>query len=170
MLEVAVVAFTTLFATIGPLDLAPLLAALTPGYTLAQRRSIALRATLIAAIILLIFAVFGHTLLALMGISLPALRTAGGILLLILSIDLVFAKEADSSADKALAEHPGHDIAAFPLATPLIAGPGTMGAVILLMANQSGDLMKQLVVVAALLAVLGLTLGIMIRTNVVLKR
>ena len=80
MLETAAVAFATFFATIGPVDLAALFAALTPNSTPAHRRSLAIKGTLIAAGLLLLFAVFGNALLDRLGISLAALRTAGGIL------------------------------------------------------------------------------------------
>jgi small neutral amino acid transporter SnatA (MarC family) len=80
MLETALIAFTTYFATIGPADVAALFAALTPNNTPAERRAMAIRATLIATANLLAFALFGEAVLALFGISLPALRIAGGIL------------------------------------------------------------------------------------------
>ena len=92
MIEIGLIAFTTLFATVGPQDVAALFAALTSRNTAAERRAIALKSTLIAAGILFFFAFFGDTLLGLFGITLPALRTAGGVLLLLIAIDLVFAR------------------------------------------------------------------------------
>ncbi len=160
MNETAIVALATFFATIGPLDVAAIFAALTARETPAQRRATALRGVLIAAGILLIFAVGGELVLGSLGISLPALRTAGGDLLLI-GIDMVFARESGGvsvTGEEAREASRKQDISVFPLATPLIAGPGAMGAVVLLMAGAEGDLVEQLLVGGALLAVLLFTL------------
>ena len=157
MTEIAILALATFFATIGPLDLAPVFAALTANHTAAQRRSIALRGTLIGTGILLVFALIGEFLLASLGISLAALRIAGGILLLLMGIEMVFAhtSSANSTTDEEeneALEKP--DISVFPLATPLIAGPGAMGAAILLMANQEGNIASQAIVLGSLLAIM----------------
>ncbi len=160
-LETALLAFTTLFATIGPVDVAAIFAALTSKLTDRQRRATALKGTLIAGIILIVFAFFGNALLNRLGIGLPAMRTAGGILLFLIAMDMVFARHSGgSSTTEDETEEAGHkeDISVFPLATPLIAGPGTMGAVILLMAQVSGNWQKELSVVAAIFAVLAVTL------------
>jgi len=135
-------------------------AALTPAHTIASRRRMALRATLVATVILLTFALIGETLLSWLGISLPALRTAGGILLLLIGIDMVFARQSGGvSATRSETREASHraDISVFPLATPLIAGPGAMGAAILLMAG-AADWRHQATVLAMLLLVLALTL------------
>lgn len=160
MFETATVALTTFFATISPVDLSAIFAALTVGVPEAQRRSIAVRGTCIAAGILFAFALFGEALLSALGISLAALRTAGGILLLMIGLDMVFARSSGgtSATDEEKQEaSEKNDIAVFPLATPLIAGPGAMGAAILLMANAEGDLALQMVVLLSLAAILGLT-------------
>lgn len=165
MLETALVAATTFFATIGPLDVAALFAALTPHNTTAERRAIALKGTLIALGILLAFAAFGDSLLHLFGISLPALRTAGGILLLLIAIDMVFARPSGgvTTTEAENKEATGkHDISVFPLATPLIAGPGTMGAAILLVADAEGDPATISIVVGAMTAMLLLTFVLML--------
>ena len=160
LLESGLLAFTTFFATIGPVDVAAVFAALTPNATSRQRRAMAVKATLIAAAVLILFMLFGNSLLAHLGISLAALRTAGGILLLLIAIDMVFARHSggtSATADESEeAEHKA-DISVFPLATPMIAGPGAMGAVILLTAESRGDLVREAVVLGALLAVLALT-------------
>lgn len=160
MTETAVVAFATFFATISPLDISAIFAALTVGATAQRRRAMAIRATLIATAILLIFALAGNVLLASIGISLAALRTAGGILLLLIAIEMVFARSSGgtSATDEEKREAAQkQDISVFPLATPLIAGPGAMGAAILLMANAHGDVLQQVTVIGALLAVLVVT-------------
>ncbi len=160
MLEIGIIAFTTLFATIGPIDVAAMFAALTTRSTPKARRSMALRGIAVATVILLAFALFGNAMLAALGISLAALRTAGGILLLLISIDMVFARDSGGVSTTEVETEEAvlkDDIAVFPLATPLIAGPGAMGAVILLMANSSGRVLHQLVVLGAMLAVLLIT-------------
>jgi len=165
MVETAAVAFTTFLATIGPIDVAAMFAALTVADTTAQRRSTALRGTLIATVILVGFALFGKLLLARFGITLAALRTAGGILLLLIGIDMVFARNSGGTSttqDENREAEEKEDIAVFPLATPLIAGPGAMGAAILLVADAEGDLERQAIVIAVLLAVLLLTFVAMI--------
>ncbi len=160
MNETAIVAFATFFATISPLDISAIFAALTVGATAQHRRTMAVRATLIATAILLVFAFAGNMLLASIGISLAALRTAGGILLLLIAIEMVFARKSGGTTatdEERLEATTREDISVFPLATPLIAGPGAMGATILLMANAHGDVLKQTAVVAAMLAVLAVT-------------
>ncbi len=161
MTEIAGLALATFFATIGPLDVAAVFAALTANRTAQQRRAVAIRGILISAGILLTFALVGEWVLAGLGISIAALRAAGGILLLLIGIDMVFARSSggttttDEEKQEAIAKT---DISVFPLATPLIAGPGAMGAAILLMANQQGNLAGQAVVITSLLAILLLTL------------
>jgi multiple antibiotic resistance protein len=165
MLETALVALTTFFATVGPLDVAALFAALTPHNTTRERRAIAVKGTLIALGILLLFAVFGDALLHLFGISLPALRTAGGVLLLLIAIDMVFARPSGgvtTTEEENREATAKQDISVFPLATPLIAGPGAMGATILLVANAEGEPATIAVVIASLVAVLALTCLLML--------
>ncbi|MBL6932452.1 MAG: MarC family protein [Rhodospirillales bacterium] len=171
-MEAALLAFTTLFATISPVDVAALFAALTPKASDGQRRIMALKGTLIAGGILFVFAIFGNTLLIRLGIGLPALRTAGGILLLLIAIDMVFARSSGgSSTTDDETEEAGHkkDISVFPLATPLIAGPGTMGAVILLMAQANGDWKTEMSILAAILAVLLITLILLLMAGRIQK-
>jgi len=160
MTETAVLALATLFATIGPLDMAAVFAALTSGHTIKQRRSFAIRGCLIATGILLVFSLIGEVLLSSFGISLAALRIAGGILLLLMGIEMVFSHT--SSANSTTEEEESEalekaDISVFPLATPLIAGPGAMGAVILLMANQEGNIAGQAIIVGSILLMMLLT-------------
>jgi multiple antibiotic resistance protein len=161
MLKTAVLAFATFFATIGPVDLAGMLAALTPDHSAAERRALATKAVMIAASILLFFAFGGKALLDYLGISLPALRISGGILLLRLGISMVFGKESGgpgSSEDETIEAMQKKDISVFPLAMPLIAGPSSIGASVLLMAGTKGDLLQQAAIIAGLMAVLAVTL------------
>lgn len=157
ILETATMAIATLFAVTGPIDVAAIFAALTTNSSPRQRRRMALRGTLIATGILLLFALFGETLLRGFGISLAALRTAGGILLLLIGIDMVFARSsgATGATDEETHEAEGkRDISVFPLATPLLAGPGAIGAAILLMANAEGQVLLQATVIGSILAVM----------------
>ena len=158
--EIAGVALATFFATIGPIDVAAMFAALTARQSPRQRRVLALRGTLIGGGILIAFALAGESLLAGLGISLAALRAAGGILLLLIAIEMVFARTSGGTSttdDETREASSRDDIAVFPLATPLIAGPGSMGAAILLMADQEGDVTGQAIVLAALLSIVLLT-------------
>lgn len=170
MLETALVAFTTFFATVGPLDVAALFAALTHENTGPERRAMALKGTLIAGGILLFFALFGEAVLKNLGITLAALRAAGGVLLLLIAIDMVFARPSGGTTttpDENTEAQAKQDLSVFPLATPLIAGPGAIGAAILLVADAQGDVARASVVIAALLSVLLLTfLAMLMATQV----
>ncbi len=161
ILETALVALTTFFATIGPVDIAAIYAGLTAGMPVKNRRKMAIKGVLIASLILLMFAFFGAGLLAYMGISLAALKTSGGILLLLVGINMVLAHPSginSTTADEAEEAATRNDISVFPLATPLLAGPGAIGAVVLLMAKHEGDVSLQATVLGALVAVLLLSL------------
>lgn len=160
MTEVAMAAMAAFFATIGPLDVAAMFAVLTAKASPSETRKMAIRGILIAGFILIIFALLGESILNGLGISLAALRTGGGILLLLIGIDMTFARDSGgtSTTDDENAEASNkEDIAVFPLATPLIAGPGSIGSAILLMANAEGDITHQAVVLGALVAMLLLT-------------
>ena len=165
MFEGALIAFATFFATVGPPDVAVVFAALTARNTSAERRQLAVKATLVASAILLFFAFLGEPLLTYLGISLAAMRTAGGILLLLIAIDMVFARTSggvSTTADEEAEAAGRDDISVFPLATPLIAGPGAIGAAILLVADAHGDPARVALVAGALVAVLVLTFVLML--------
>ena len=161
LLQSFTVSFATFFATIGPIDVAAMFAALSVGLTEKERRRTAVRGVLIAGGILLAFALLGEWVLNIMGISLAALRAAGGILLLLIGIELVSVKNSGATSttvDEDAEAEERNDIAVFPLATPLIAGPGAIGAVILLMAHAEGHFLQQGAVVLSLVLVLVITL------------
>ncbi len=158
-LDTFLLALSTFFATIGPADLVLVFAALTERMTTAERRVMALRGTLIALGILMFFALFGDPLLKLFGITIPALRIAGGVLLLLISIDMVFARHSGGTGTTPEEESEAktrHDISVFPLATPLIAGPGAISAVILLATAEGTFTPGWGLVVLALVAILAL--------------
>jgi len=158
--ETGILALATFFATIAPFDIAAVFAALTTKHGFRSKCSIAIKGILIAAVILLIFALTGEKLLSSFGISLAALRTAGGILLLLIGIDMVFVRSSggiSTTTDETAEAETRQDIAVFPLAMPLIAGPGSMGAIVLLMANTGDDLSLKVAIIGALLMILVLT-------------
>jgi multiple antibiotic resistance protein len=165
MIEIALRAFTTFFATIGPVDVAAVYAVLTATVAPSHRRGMAIKGTLIASILILLFILFGEAALRLMGITLSAVRASGGILLLLMAIDMVFARPSGISSPT-LAETSEAaeklDISVFPLATPLIAGPGALGAAVLLSAEASGSILKQLLVITAFLTVMAITLALLL--------
>jgi len=170
LFETALVAFTTFFATMGPVDVAAIYAALTVNNTPAERRRMAVKGCAIAALILLAFLIFGNSVLNYMGITLPALRVAGGILLLLIGIKMVFADPSGGTTtteDETREAATKDDVSVFPLATPLIAGPGAMGAAVLLMGLTHGDVTLGAAVIGAMLAVVLITLALlMIATQV----
>ena len=168
MLEIALTSFTTFFATIGPVEAAVLFATLTPKMTGGERAAIAVRATIIASLLLLIFTLLGQPLLDELGVSIAALQTAGGIVLLIIALDMIFAKPTSAfklTQPEDEEAQTKDDIAVFPLAMPLLAGPGAMSAGILLAANTSGNPLALTAVVGALAAVMALTLGLLLLSH-----
>ncbi len=130
-----ITAFATLFVVIDPPGLVPLFIALTRGMEPARRRAMAQRACLIAAVLLTAFGLFGESLLGFIGISMPAFRIAGGILLFLTALDMLFERRTQRREGQQA--DPDHDPSVFPLATPLIAGPGAIATMILLV-GQSG--------------------------------
>jgi multiple antibiotic resistance protein len=165
MIETALTSFTTFFATVGPIEAAVLFATLTPKMARAERRKIALRATIIATAILAVFTLLGGPILAQLGVSIAALQAAGGVVLLLIAIDMIFARPGGVIKLTALEGEEAQsrdDVAVFPLATPLLAGPGAMSAGILLAANAHGEPLGLAIVAGALLAVMGATLALLV--------
>ncbi|MEM1351977.1 MAG: MarC family protein [Pseudomonadota bacterium] len=132
-----ITAFVTMFVVIDPIGLAPLFVALTQGMSDQARRRIAVRATAVAGLILLAFAAFGEALLSFIGISMPAFRVAGGILLFLTALEMLFERRTKRRENQS-EEDESDDPSVFPLAIPLIAGPGAIASVILLMGQRPG--------------------------------
>jgi multiple antibiotic resistance protein len=150
MTELFVSAFVTFFVVIDPPGCAPIFASLTQGATAAHRRAMALKSVLIAAAILLFFAVLGEDLLKKLGVSLHAFKIAGGIMLFLIALEMVFEKRQErrsNRAEEVRKDEEVEDISVFPMGIPMIAGPGSIAAVMLLMAKHDG--------LAATFAVLG---------------
>ena len=146
-----ITAFATLFVVIDPPGLVPLFIALTTGMGPERRRAMALRACIIATVLLTAFGLFGESILGFIGISMPAFRIAGGILLFLTALDMLFERRTQRREGQTA--DPDHDPSVFPLATPLIAGPGAIATMILLM-GQSGDTWPGAFAVLALLWVM----------------
>jgi len=160
MTELFISAFVTLFVIIDPPGCAPIFASLTSNAAAAERRAMAIRSVLIAAAILLFFAVLGEDLLEKLGISLAAFRIAGGIMLFLIALEMVFEKRTqrrEQRANEINATPEQEDISVFPMAIPMIAGPGSIASVMLLMARSNG-FEGSMVVLGALGAVLLLTM------------
>ncbi len=149
-------AFVTLFVVVDPIGLAPLFIALTQGHGGRMRLRIGLRAVLIAAVLLTLFGLLGDALLAAVGISMPAFRIAGGVLLFLTALEMLFERRTQRREGQQA--EPAHDPSVFPLATPLIAGPGAMAAMILLAGAPGADLAHVALVHLVMLAVLGCVL------------
>jgi multiple antibiotic resistance protein len=133
MLEQPLKFFVVFFVVVEPVSLIPLFSGLTAGAASAYKRRMALKAVVIAAAILLLFAFGGAAFLKLMGISLEAFRIFGGLLLFLLALDMVFARESGTrtSSDEAAESRRRADISVFPLAFPFIAGPGALATILL---------------------------------------
>ena len=160
MLELFLSAFVTLFVVLDPPGCAPIYAGLTSGASSAQKRSMAVRACVIAGAILLVFALFGEQLLHALHIELDAFRAAGGIMLFLIALDMVFEKRTqrrEARAEKMRETPEIEDVSVFPMAMPMLAGPGAIASVMLLTGSAQG-VEGTLVVLAALLSVLVLTL------------
>lgn len=153
-----ITAFVTLFVTIDPPGLAPLFLGITAGMSRAQRGQIALRASVTAFAILVLFALAGTAILQLFGITIHSFRIAGGLLLFHIAFEMIFEKRQDrheKSAERAVSIDQIRNIAIFPLAIPLIAGPGAISATILLSGTYSdvlGRIFLILIVAINLLA------------------
>ncbi len=132
-----ITAFVTLFVVMDPIGLTPVFLALTQGMTPQHRRSIAIRACITAAILLTVFAAFGEAVLGFVGISMPAFRIAGGILLFLTALDMLFERRNKRREDRT-EEDDFDDPSVFPLAIPLIAGPGSIASIILLAGQAPG--------------------------------
>lgn len=135
-------ALTTLMVTVDPPGLAPIFLSLTIGMTPAEKRAVAIRATLIAAGVMVGFAFFGQAVLNALGISVPAFRIAGGLLLFWIAFEMIFElrnRRKTNVATTAINEDHIRNVAAFPLAIPLMAGPGTITATMLTAGSAQGD-------------------------------
>jgi multiple antibiotic resistance protein len=171
MIELFVSSLITFFVVIDPPGCAPIYAGLTAGVGRVQTRAMAVRAVIVAAIILLIFALFGEQLLHALGIELDSFRIAGGIMLFLIALDMVFERRTQRREDRAqkLMDTPEvEDVSIFPMAMPMIAGPGSIASVMLLMSQNTG-IDRAAVVLAALATILALTLVALLAAGPIMR-
>ncbi|MEM7296170.1 MAG: MarC family protein [Pseudomonadota bacterium] len=159
-------AFVTLFVVIDPVGLAPIFVALTHGRTPSARRTIAVRACGISVGLLLLFLFLGEAVLAFLGISMPAFRIAGGLLLFLTALEMLFERRSKRREDQA-SEEDGPDPSVFPLAIPLIAGPGAIASIILLAGETKGEVAAILALIAVMLATVGCVLALFLASGVI---
>ncbi|GMB83078.1 MarC family protein [Shinella zoogloeoides] len=167
-IDLLVNAVTTLLVTLDPPGLAPIFLGLTVGMTRPQRKQVALRGSLIAFCILAVFALTGAGVLSLLGISIGAFRIAGGLLLFWIAFEMIFERRnerKEKTSEVAITRDHIHNIAVFPLALPLIAGPGAISATILLSGSFPSVLER-----SALIGVLALCIGILFLSLVIAER
>jgi len=165
-IDVLLNSFVVLFVVVDPIGNAPMFAGLTRGASEGERRFLAVKSILLSSAILLVFFLAGNSLLAALGIGVPAFRIAGGILLFLVAIDMVFARHSGlrgtTPGEREEAQE-REDISVFPLAFPLIAGPGAITTV-LLMASHGGPWPAVLIRLGIIVAVLSLTLTSLLLT------
>ncbi len=170
--EALISTFVTLFVVLDPPGMAPIFAALTERETDSYRRKLALRGTLLAGIILIGFAFVGEWVFRMLGVTIDSFRIAGGLLLFMVAVDMLFAHQTPlrrttpTETEEAIQRH---DISVFPLAIPLIAGPGAMTTVVLLMQQTKDDYLGQGIVLAVLILVLALVLFALFLTTRIVR-
>jgi multiple antibiotic resistance protein len=169
--ELFVSALVTFFVIIDPPGCAPIFASLTQGAAPAHRRAMAIRSVLIATGILLFFALLGEDLLRALGVSLSAFKIAGGIMLFLIALEMVFEKRQERRTNRAedvKRDGEVEDISVFPMGIPMIAGPGSIASVMLLTARSEG-LVGTLVVLGALGCILLLTLAALLAAGPLMR-
>jgi multiple antibiotic resistance protein len=172
--DLFVTALVTFFVIIDPIGIAPVFATLTAGTSRRHRTTMAIKGAVIAALILAGFAYGGAFLLGAMGISLDAFRAAGGILLFLIALDMVFEKRTErrekrTDAFRESHKEPENDISVFPMAIPMMAGPGAIATIMLYMKSAGGDVATQLSVLAAAGVALLTTMIILLAVGPLMK-
>ena len=171
MIELFTSAFITLLVIIDPPGCAPIFASLTAGTDAAHRRMMAIRSAAVAWSILMFFALLGEPLLRTLGISLSAFRLAGGIMLFMIALDMVFERRTERREERAeeiKGTPEAEDISVFPMAIPMIAGPGSIASIMLLTARADG-LVEDVIVLGAMTTVILLTLIALLMAGPLMK-
>jgi len=178
MISLFISAFVTLFVVLDPPGCVPIFAGLTSGATRMHQQVMAMRSTIIAGIVLVMFGVFGEAFLGTLGISLAAFKIAGGVMVFLIAIDMVFEKRterreqrADEITREAMAAKgtvAGEDISVFPMGIPMLAGPGSIASIMLLTARAK-TVAENVVVLAALIAVLIVTVFALLSAGPLMK-
>ncbi|WP_051548031.1 MarC family protein [Sneathiella glossodoripedis] len=161
IIDVALTAFVTMFVIIDPIGLLPIFISLTKGTTVSHQRKMAIKGVLIGGATLLFFALLGDRFLSLLGVGLPSFRIAGGAMLFLMAIEMVFDKRskrrensAEHMREEIIAEKHFDDISVFPLSVPLISGPGAIASIMLLMSANRDNLVHQGTILGVLAVVL----------------
>ena len=172
MIEQLVKTFVVFFLVIEPISLVPMFAALTRGGEPGYRRRMAYKSIAISALIFVFFAIAGDLVLQALGVSVDAFKIAGGLLLFLLSVDMVFARqsglrsttvrEQDEARDR-------EDISVFPMAFPLIAGPGALATLLLFVVETRGEPLAVISLLGVIAVVLALTLVLMLPTTRIMR-
>jgi len=171
VIELYISSLITFFVVIDPPGCAPIYAGLSASASALQKRAMAIRAVGVSALILFVFALFGEALLKGLGISLASFRIAGGIMLFLIALEMVFEKRTERREDRAakVASDPEvEDVSIFPMAMPMIAGPGSIASVMLLMSRNSG-IERSLVVLGAMVTILLLTLVALLAAGPIMR-
>ncbi len=160
-IDVALTAFVTMFVIIDPIGLLPIFISLTKGTSISHQRKMAIKGTLIGGATLLFFALLGDRFLSLLGVGLPSFRIAGGAMLFLMALEMVFDKRskrrensAEHMREEIIAERHYDDISVFPLSVPLISGPGAIASIMLLMSANRDNILHQGTVLGVLAIVL----------------
>lgn len=179
MLDIALLtaSFVTFFVVIDPIGVAPIFAALTDGSTPAHRRVMAIKSVAIATGVLIMFAYGGEWLLGALHISLDAFRAAGGVLLFLIALEMIFEKRTERREERAEKMHDDEhqidtahdDISVFPMAIPMLAGPGAIASIMLFMSGDGGTLMGQVAIFGGLAANLLMCLIIFLAVGPLMK-
>lgn len=172
MFEQLLKTFIVFFLVIEPVSMVPMFGALTRGGEPGYRRRMACKSVAVSALIFILFAVTGDYVLQALGISVDAFKIAGGLLLFLLAVDMVFARQSGLRSTTVREQDEARyrdDISVFPMAFPLIAGPGALATLLLFVVEARGDTVALLLVLGVIMLVLAITLGLLLGTTVVMR-
>ncbi len=172
MIEQLVKTFVVFFLVIEPISLVPMFAALTRGGEPGYRRKMAYKSIAISALIFVLFAVAGDLVLQALGVSVDAFKIAGGLLLFLLAVDMVFARQSGLRSTTVREQDEARyreDISVFPMAFPLIAGPGALATLLLFVVDTRGEPLAVISLLGVIASVLALTLVLLLTTTSVMK-
>jgi multiple antibiotic resistance protein len=161
--------FVVLFVVVDPPSLAPMFATMTEGGSAGYRRRMAIKSSVIALLILVAFALGGSAFIGIMGISIEAFRIGGGIMLFLIALDMVFAREEKTTPDEKAEARRRADISVFPLAFPLISGPGALATVLLTFGSGRPEVLLYAGLIGVIVVVVGLALLCMLATPLVMR-
>ena len=169
--EFLVTAFVTLFVVIDPVGTTPIFVALTNGMTTARRRAIAFRACVVGFLILVAFGLFGEAVLGFIGISMPAFRIAGGLLLFLTALEMLFGRRTQRRKDQSHGDHdePDDDPSVFPLAIPLLSGPGGIASMILLTDQTGGEIWASAGIFVVMLVIFAIVFALFMSARAIEK-